>query len=131
MTTRRELLQIACAGVALQSVSSFGWPQPASAAALAPDRVIFDHRFPSSIVFAESFKRRGIAVHGIRGDVTALWYDTLYFDWRERKAPLAGLTTTESLFCLEILARDAGMRVTERHVRADGLVSWSIGPRVV
>jgi hypothetical protein len=131
MTSRRELLQIGFAGVALQAVSSLAWPQTASAADITPDRVIFDHRFPSSVSFADSFARRGIAVHGIRGDITALWYDTLYFDWRERKAPLAGLTTAESLFCLEILARDAGMRVTERHVRADGLVSWSIGRRVV
>ena len=124
--SRREFLQIVLAG-AVQPVAPLRWSTPVATPDTPPYKVIFDHRFPDSVAFAETFNRLGTPVHGISGDVTALWYDALYFDWRAGKAPLAGLTTPDSLFCLEILARDAGLRVTERTVRADGLVSWTIG----
>jgi hypothetical protein len=75
--------------------------------------------------------RRGIPIHGIRGDITALWYHDLYFHWRNEPTPIAGITTSESLFCLELLARDAGLRVTSRRALDERLVAWSIGPKGV
>ncbi len=137
MTSRREFLQIGLMGAALVPVATVGgrrlrpeatFDGPAAPAPLY--KMIFDERFPASVAFAQDASRRGIPVHGIRGDITALWYHDLYFQWKDYPAPLAGMTTNESLFCLEMLARDAGLRVTARRVLDERLVSWSIGPRV-
>jgi len=92
-------------------------------------KAVFDERFPSSVAFARAWHRLGAPVHGIRGDVTSLWYDDLYHAWKRGPFALAGMTTAESLFCLETLARDAGHCVTSRQPHEDGLVSWTIGPR--
>jgi hypothetical protein len=136
MTGRRAFLQIGLAGavllplaaargVRLEPEATFDGP----AAPVPLYKVIFDERFPASVAFALDVNRRGIPMHGIRGDITALWYHDLYFQWKNRPAPIAGVTTNESLFCLEMLARDAGLRVTHRRDLDEGLVSWSIGPK--
>src|SRR2546425_12044448 len=128
MTNRREFLQIGLAGAAIVPLAAFG--RPAYAPAASPlYKAIFDERFPASIAFALELNRRGIPIHGIRGDITALWYHDLYFQWRGGPVAIAGMTTNESLFCLEVLGRDAGLRVTDRRAIADGLVSWSMRPR--
>jgi hypothetical protein len=127
--TRRELLKIGLTSGALGAIA------PAAMFAGAPvgrhflHKAIFDERFPTSVSFARAWHRLGAPVHAIRGDVTALWYDDLYFAWKHGPIALAGMTTAESLFCLETLARDAGHRVTSRQTHEDGLVSWAIGPR--
>lgn len=66
-----------------------------------------------------------MATQAISGDVTSLWYDDLYFRWRNGFAVIAGLTGASALFCLEELAWDAGHGVVLRvdHTReADGRV---------
>jgi hypothetical protein len=127
MTSRRDFLQIGITGGMLLPFAALGDHATLSAAHTPLYKAIFDERFPSGIAFAREMTRRGVAVQAIRGDITALWYQDLYFTWRNRSVRIAGLTTRESLFCLEILACDAGHRVTERQF-VDGLVRWSIGP---
>lgn len=61
--------------------------------------------------------------------LAALWYHDLYFRWRRGPAAIAGMTGEDSLFCLDLLARDAGLRVLDVGDPADGLVSWVIGPK--
>jgi len=129
MTSRRELLQIGLTGSALLALSPLINGAIASAPPARLYKAIYDERFPSSLAFARELDRQGVHVHGIRGDVTALWYHDLHFQWKEGSVELAGMTTSESLFCLEMLARDAGQRVTSRRMYDDGLVSWTIGPR--
>jgi hypothetical protein len=129
MTSRREFVQIGLTGVALLPLVPFDASLFASAAYGPFYKVIFDERFPQSVAFARALAGRWSPMHGIPGDVTALWYDDLYHQWKSGARRIAGMTTKESLFCLEILARDAGLRVTHRQDHADGLVSWSIGPR--
>jgi hypothetical protein len=138
MTSRRDVLRMGVAGAVLLPLASPKASAPATTR--SPDmldnldnvyRVIFDERFPASVAFALDVNRRGIPIHGIRGDITALWYHDLYFHWRNEPTPIAGITTSESLFCLELLARDAGLRVTSRRALDERLVAWSIGPKGV
>jgi hypothetical protein len=128
MTSRRQVLQIGLTGAALLPFARYAdaWPAAADAAFYL---VIFDARFPKSRQLAGTIAGAFAPLAAIRGDVTALWYHDLYFAWQRDAAPVAGVTSTESLFCLELLARDAGMRVTHRQVVDNDLVSWAIGPR--
>ena len=128
MPSRRTFLQIALAGATLAPLAFRDALDRSAGASDHLHKAIFDRRFPAGIAFALDAERRGVPVHGIEGDVTALWYHDLYFAWRNGPAPIAGVTTAASLFCLETLARDAGLRVTERRSLDDNLVSWSIGP---
>jgi hypothetical protein len=128
MASRRTFLQIALGGATLAPLAVRDALDRSAGASPRLYKAIFDRRFPASIAFALDAERRGVPVHGIAGDVTALWYHDLYFAWRRGPAPIAGVTTEASLFCLEMLARDAGLRVTGRRSLADNLVSWSIGP---
>ena len=135
MTTRREFLQ---AGIAASTVpiaaGVFASDKPTtsesatSAVPLTPMpfyKVVFDERFPDSIAFGDAMKRLGVAAHGIKGDMTDLWYRDLYPQWQKGPVPIAGLTAHGALFCLERLAWDHRMRVMFRaeHVyRSDGCV---------
>ena len=111
------------------SVARFSQAASIFAVPLLPSQLIFDERFPAGVALAQQFHQHGVPIHAITGDVTTLWYHDLYFRWQNDPQPIAGITTAASLFCLEILARDAGLRVTDRREQADGLVSWTIGPR--
>ena len=93
-------------------------------------KVIFDERFPASVAFANQVKWEGLPVHGIRGDITTLWFHDLDLRWKQGPAAIAGLTDANALFCLDLLARDKGMRVQARTEWPDGLVAWVIAPRV-
>jgi hypothetical protein len=128
MTSRRQFLRgLGAAVVATRAlVSGARWAKLSGPE--WPNKVIVDERFPESAEAARHLSGRGIQVHHIRGDVTALWFHDLYFHWRSNCTPVAGVTTAESLFCLEVLARDAGWRVTRRQLLDSGLIAWSIGP---
>jgi hypothetical protein len=135
MTTRREFLQAGiaasavpiAAGALISDKPTMVEPS-ASAAPLSPMpfyKVVFDERFPDSVAFASEMKRLGVATHGIRGDMTDLWYRELYPQWQKAPVPIAGLTGHGPLFCLERLAWDHGMRVMfrgEHQYRTDGCV---------
>jgi hypothetical protein len=135
MTTRREFLQ---AGIAASAAPIAGnvftsdnptTPEPSASPSSLPPmpfyKVVFDERFSDSVAFAAEMKRLGVAVHGIRGDMTDLWSHELYPQWRKSPVPIAGLTGHGPLFCLERLAWDHGMRVmfrAEHQYRPDGCV---------
>ena len=127
MITRRGLLQ---SGTAALSVSALGVGSFASRAgeiesmeasvtrgrARTPriQTILYDRRFSQSTTFGLEAARDGLTTRPFDGDLTALWYHELYPQWRERPAPLAGMTSQSAIFCLERLAWDAGMRVTFR-----------------
>lgn len=75
-------------------------------------KAVFDERFQDPRVFAGGATERGIPTASIRGDVTRLFFDDLDLQWKRRPIRLAGYTTPASLFCLDLLARDRGMRVS-------------------
>ena len=138
MTTRREFLQAGIAASALPvaigglASDSAADPQPISSAQTAPVSfytAVFDERFPESIAFAAEMARLGVPTHGIKGDMTALWYHELQPLWSKTPVAIAGLTAHGPLFCLERLAWDHGMRVrfrAEHQFRADDCVEHSI-----
>lgn len=94
-----------------------------------PYPLIFDRRFPAARLFGAEAARHGLATTGFDGDVTALWFHDLGPRWAAARAPVAGITTPEALFCLEQLARDAWMRVTVR-VEHAGAGARTCGHRV-
>ena len=118
MTSRRTFLQI--------GVAASAWPlaaQAARAAALggagpAPSlrlyKVIYDTRFAASVAFGRRAASLGEQVHPIRGDMTSLWYDDIYYRWKRSPIAIAGLTAQGPLFCFERLAWDQGLRVVFR-----------------
>lgn len=128
---RREFLQ---AGVAASALMATGGIASATVDDTPPpDMVILDERFPASVAFGRRAQHRGAPVRRLyrdrRGDITDLWYHELYHRWERGPTILAGLTTPESLFCLQLLAEDKGMRLVAREEQAEGLIRWVIAPR--
>ena len=118
MASRREFLQIGVAALALP-ISARGISPAIAELAGEPARVplykvVFDERFPASRKFADEVKSLGVAVHGMKGDITDFWFNDLYHRWKQGPAAIAGLTAHGPIFCLERLAWDQRMRVVFR-----------------
>lgn len=77
-------------------------------------KIFFDERFAECRAFADELKRHGRAGDPIRGDITDVWFNDLYYRWKQQPVAIAGMTAAGPIFCLEMLARDAGMRVVMR-----------------
>lgn len=121
MTDRRTFLKTGITALALPTVArtAFSVPVYDSEEAkmdnlITPYKVIYDERFQDSVAFADAAARLGTTTHGIRGDITDLWYHDLYHEWKEGPAPIMGMTDEASLFCLQTLAQDQRMRVVFR-----------------
>lgn len=122
--SRRMFLK---SGLGACAASAVLGPASGDAAAAAYYKVVFDERFEGPRAFAAGAARRGMATVAIRGDVTRLFFDDLDLRWKQGPVCLAGYTTPASLFCLELLARDRGMRLV--HSESSGpLVFWNIAP---
>jgi|CXWL01.1.fsa_nt_gi hypothetical protein len=93
-----------------------GSAQPQAAHPLEPQQrvplytVVYDERFADSVAFADEARRLGQRVSAIAGDVTGLWYDDLFHRWQRSAVAIAGMTTRDAFFCLEIFGNDAGLR---------------------
>ena len=74
-------------------------------------KAVFDERFADARGFAAEANARDIPTAAIGGDVTRLFFDDLDLRWKQGPVWLTGLTTPASLFCLDLLARDRGMRL--------------------
>ncbi|MDE3168546.1 MAG: hypothetical protein KGL75_00260 [Acidobacteriota bacterium] len=121
MTNRREFLHLGVAALSLPIAARAGVSRELFAAVDKPEagalpvyKVIFDERYAACRAFADELERRGLAICGIRGDITGVWFNDLYDRWKQEPAAIAGMTAAGPIFCLEMLARDAGMRVTMR-----------------
>jgi len=122
--TRRQVIGAGAAAVALPAV---GWPLQMESGSPAPYRAIYDERFVAGLRFGSDASSRGWVTRAIRGDVTNVWFHELAVRWKRGPAAIAGLTTEQSLFVLERLSWDVGMRVTERIAdSAKQLVQWRI-----
>jgi hypothetical protein len=118
MTTRRELI---CGSIALATFAALPRAHSRSASARTP-LVILDSAVEGAAQFATVAAARGAAVREMRDDIGALWMNEIEPHWRARSLPIAGLTAGGPLFCLELFARDYGMRVAHRarHTRLAG-----------
>lgn len=95
-------------------------------AGLSIYKVIFDDRFSAARAFGSSAESRGLRTAVIRGDITALWLDDLKAHWQSGGATIVGMTTPQTLLCLEQLAHDTWRRVLQRTAYPQ-LDSWTIG----
>jgi len=140
MSSRREFLQMGVAALALP-ISAHAALSPASSildgetTATPLYKVVFDERFSASRAFAEEAERLSLSIHGIKGDMTDLWYHDLHARWKEGPVAIAGLTAHGPIFCLERLAWDQRMRVVFRadhRYRADGSIEHALsGPSIL
>jgi hypothetical protein len=116
MSNRREFLQMTLAASALPAFaaqenepsSSLRIPQPGR---VRVDDVIVESTSPMALAFGDEAARLGFAVSAVTDDVTDLWYHYLSARWEPGPAVVAGVTLSTSLFCLETLANDRGMRL--------------------
>jgi len=116
MTNRREFLQI--------GVSASAWPLVArtvQATGFEPgpeqvplSLVVYDTRFPQSVAFGQRCAALGLRTCAIDADMTRLWYDEIYYRWKEGPQAIAGLTAHGPMFCFTELARDVRMRLVFR-----------------
>lgn len=118
MASRREFLQMGVAALTLP-ISAHGSLSSATSPLVAESsislyKLVYDERFPSSRTFVQEGERLGAPVHGIKGDITDLWYHDLYARWKEGPAVIAGMTAHGAIFCLERLAWEQRMRVIFR-----------------
>jgi hypothetical protein len=135
MTTRRQFIEGAvAAGTAAATVPVVATAFELDAeneSCLRLERVVFDERFAEARAFAEVARRRSVATSAINDSVHELWYRDLYYRWRDQKAPIAGITDHRTLFLLEMMAGDAGMRVVHRvhHQESKGAIAHRVfGP---
>src|ERR1700730_4879732 len=112
MINRRSVLKLSAASVAGALVNvpirAFGAIPADSHGSLY--RAVFYERFEECLAFAGEMNRRGVTTSGIRGDVAKLWYEDLRARLRQGPGAIAGLTDRATLFCLEELGRDVGMK---------------------
>jgi hypothetical protein len=114
MGNRREFIQAGIAVTAAASVTGAPAQADTPAATAPPHRihkVVYDERFAEPVRFARAAESLGLEAHAITGDMTALWYGELHGLWRKEPVAIAGMTRHGPMFCLEMLARDHGMRL--------------------
>ena len=118
-------------GIAACSAGALLRPVSAKGPVIPFYKAVFDERFEEARVFAADADARNIPTAAIRGDITRLFFDDLDLRWKQGPVWLTGLTTPESLFCLDLLARDRGMRLRHCVTKPSGpsdLVFWIIAP---
>ena len=133
MLNRREFVQ---SGLCATALAASGIALAKDASALSIYKVVIDERFAASRAFGAQAVRLGAGLLSMQGDVTSIWYSDLYHQWKKAQpGAIAGLTTDSSLFCLDILARDVGMRVVYRgdHCTTNGahFEHQAVGPNSV
>src|SRR5215472_13857349 len=136
MASRREFLQMGVAALTLPIAAAGSLPSSISLSngesSITLYKMVFDERFAASRAFAKEAERLGVPIHGIKGDMTDLWYHDLYARWKEGPVAIAGMTAHGAIFCLERLAWDQRMRVVFRadhRVLPDGSIEHALsGP---
>jgi hypothetical protein len=118
MLNRRTFLQAGVTAVPLAAGAAMTLGAKQAKASDAPaiplHTVVYDERFADSIAFANEVRWMGQRTSAISGDVTKLWYDDLYHAWQDGPVAIAGLTTKDAMFCLEVFGNDAGLRLLVR-----------------
>jgi hypothetical protein len=133
MTTRRQFMEGAIAAAASVAVLAPGIaaarePGNDAGSRLRLGRVVFDERFAGARDFGDEARKHSINTSAINGAVHDLWYDDLYYRWRDARSPTAGMTDARTLFLLEMMATDARMRVVHQihHIDTGGALAHHI-----
>jgi hypothetical protein len=126
MSSRREFIRH---GAAICALAVVPCGARASFAADALDRrplsllkVVFDQTDADAIAYGAEAASRGAAVQPVGSDVGSAWINVIEPGLKASPSVIAGLTCGAPLFCLELLARDYGLRVVYRveHVHSRG-----------
>jgi hypothetical protein len=112
--TKRDFVKGAAAAVVVAAASQVRRPF---------DIGVYNERFPRARTFADELSTQGTHVLPVSGDAGRLWYDTLRGLVAQGRRRIAGVTTHTDLLILETLARDTGLRVSQRE-DVGRLVSW-------
>lgn len=113
MATRRAFLSGATVSSVMLAVPA-ARAISAPLAPLLPMRAVIDRSLLPAHIFAERARTYGAAIDWFTDDVSTLWLTELAPMLRNRAEPIAGLTRTGALFCLERWAWDLRMRVVMR-----------------
>lgn len=116
ITRRQLLLGSAALGAGpflAQNVPALGVAgvQPAVAASRTFHRVLVDGRYPAAREFGRAFATEAPGLATFDGDLSAVWLEEIYPQWRVRPLAIAGLTHHRALICLASFARGHGLRV--------------------
>lgn len=119
MNNRRTLLK---AGLALPFAAAWGrsalsqTPTFDEGARLLPsiELAVVDRQFAASAAFAEEASQRGVPLHTIDSSVTDVWLRLLQRREQLPSRVLMGFTSEQSLFCLDLMTRDFGLRIVHR-----------------
>lgn len=126
MITRRDVIKGGALGSALLAAPAMAFG--ANRAAL--DALLLDTRFVPTVPPGHE----GVPLLRFAGDVTQVWYEHLDRRWRQPGHVLGGITGSDALFVLEVLAAQAGRRVVHRQdlspASGNGIaaISWVIAP---
>lgn len=112
MPTRREVLWVGAGVASLGALAGVG--ARALGATLPVHRVLIDQRFAASDEFGAHAQRLGAEVRSVHDGVHDVWQQELYPQWRQSAVSVAGMTPYAALFCLETVARDAGLQLIYR-----------------
>lgn len=127
MTTRRAFIQ---QGIAASAFAAS--PFTAAAAAARPRTILVQRDLSESVPFGTEAALQGARVLAVSGDIAGVWMHELEPLLRRTPAVIAGFTGAASLFCLELLARDYGLRPVFRIAhrrRTDGGYSHTLSGR--
>jgi hypothetical protein len=99
-----------------------GWARPSEEASRDGSRgephrffrVLFDNASAEGASFGAEAAARGAATRAVGIDLGSLWMHEIEPQWKDRPAAIAGMTSGPHLFCLELLARDYGLRLVYR-----------------
>jgi hypothetical protein len=134
--TRRTLLRSAvfsaCALPGLASAQGSGLRRSRY---LQYEEVIFDARRSQALAFAETVRQLGVRARAICRDISAESFQDVCarwhtMRWRAPRTAVAGITDFRSLFLLQTIAADAGMRTVLRihhHARAETIAHEAFG----
>jgi hypothetical protein len=112
------------AAVALVATGTSAWRSDSPRAKRAlPDGVVYNDLYPQACAFAASFAVHSVRAFAVEGDAGRLWYGTLRMLIDAGARHIVGMTTHTDLLILETLARDKGLRPSQRDC-AGRLVSW-------
>jgi hypothetical protein len=133
VSKRDFVKRAAAAAVVVATASSVAHTAPGMTAPSADDTgmtraqpfdlIIFNDLFPQARSFAAGHSAQGTRALAIAGDAGRLWYEMLRGLIADGHRRIAGLTTHTDLLILETLARDKGLRVSQREPLGR-LVSW-------
>jgi hypothetical protein len=117
--TKRDFVKGAAATAVVVATARAARSTPARGFDLA----VFNDWFPQARTFAARFAEQGARTLPVAGDAGQLWYGTLRGLIADGQRRIVGLTTHTDLLILETLAREKGLRVSQRE-NAGRLVAW-------